>query len=222
MRGADRLIAALEARGGRHRLRPARRRVAGDPRRAARLADPPRARAPRGRRGPRRRGLRARPPGASASRSSPAARARRTSSPRSPTPTWTRCRRVFITAQVPSHLRRHDGVPGVRRDRHDAPDRQALDRGRGAPTTSRARSTRRSTSRARGRPGPVLVDVPADAAKGLARRTRCEAPSLPGYRTRDVPNGRQLRRAAAAIAEARRPVLYAGGGVVHAEALRPS
>jgi acetolactate synthase-1/2/3 large subunit len=68
------------------------------------------------------------------------------------------------------------------------------------------------------RPGPVLVDVPADASKGLARADACDAPSLPGYRTRDVPNGRQLRRAAAAIAQARRPVLYAGGGVVHAEA----
>jgi acetolactate synthase-1/2/3 large subunit len=68
------------------------------------------------------------------------------------------------------------------------------------------------------RPGPVLVDVPADASKGLARADACDAPSLPGYRTRDVPNGRQVRRAATAIARARRPVLYAGGGVVHAEA----
>ena len=68
------------------------------------------------------------------------------------------------------------------------------------------------------RPGPVLVDVPSDASKGVARADAGGAPSLPGYRTRDVPNGRQLRRAAAAIAQARRPVLYAGGGVVHAEA----
>ena len=63
-----------------------------------------------------------------------------------------------------------------------------------------------------------MVDVPADAAEGLARRRLrgAVAARLPDPR---LPNGRQLRRAAAgAIAEARRPVLYAGGGVVHAEA----
>jgi acetolactate synthase-1/2/3 large subunit len=68
-----------------------------------------------------------------------------------------------------------------------------------------------------GRPGPVVVDVPADAIKGPAREGR-DAPSLPGYRSRVVPNGKQLRRAAAAIATARRPVVYAGGGVVAADA----
>jgi acetolactate synthase-1/2/3 large subunit len=68
-----------------------------------------------------------------------------------------------------------------------------------------------------GRPGPVVVDVPADAAKGPARPSSAE-PSLPGYRTRATPHPAQLRKAAEAIAGARRPVLYAGGGVVHAEA----
>jgi acetolactate synthase-1/2/3 large subunit len=68
-----------------------------------------------------------------------------------------------------------------------------------------------------GRPGPVVVDVPADVAKGPARAGHAE-PALPGYRTRSTPHGGQLRKAAHAIAEARRPVLYAGGGVVHAEA----
>jgi acetolactate synthase-1/2/3 large subunit len=68
-----------------------------------------------------------------------------------------------------------------------------------------------------GRPGPVVVDIPSDIARAPAR-AGSGAPSLPGYRTRVVPNGRQLRTAAQAIAAARRPVLYAGGGVVHAEA----
>jgi acetolactate synthase-1/2/3 large subunit len=68
-----------------------------------------------------------------------------------------------------------------------------------------------------GRPGPVVVDVPADAVKSPAREGS-EQPSLPGYRSRVVPNGKQLRKAAAAIAASRRPVLYAGGGVVHADA----
>jgi acetolactate synthase-1/2/3 large subunit len=68
-----------------------------------------------------------------------------------------------------------------------------------------------------GRPGPVVVDIPSDIARAPARAGN-GTPSLPGYRTRVVPNGRQLRTAAQAIAAARRPVLYAGGGIVHAEA----
>jgi acetolactate synthase I/II/III large subunit len=71
-----------------------------------------------------------------------------------------------------------------------------------------------------GRPGPVLVDVPSDLLKAPARASRGGrgGVDLPGYRPRETPNGRQLRRAAEAIAVARRPVLYAGGGVVHAGA----
>ena len=68
-----------------------------------------------------------------------------------------------------------------------------------------------------GRPGPVLIDVPNDIAGGPARDDT--HPSyLPGYRPRERPNGRQVRRAAEALAAARRPVLYAGGGVVNADA----
>jgi acetolactate synthase-1/2/3 large subunit len=69
-----------------------------------------------------------------------------------------------------------------------------------------------------GRPGPVLVDVPVDVAGGPARGTPAHPPNLPGYHPRMKPNGRQVRIAAQALAAARRPVLYAGGGVVHAEA----
>jgi acetolactate synthase-1/2/3 large subunit len=68
-----------------------------------------------------------------------------------------------------------------------------------------------------GRPGPVLVDVPTDIASAPAR-DEVRAPCLPGHRPCLRPNGRQVRLAARAIAAAHRPVLYAGGGVVHAEA----
>ena len=68
-----------------------------------------------------------------------------------------------------------------------------------------------------GRPGPVLVDVPSDVARDPAR-AGVHAPQLPGYRPRSKPNGRQVRLAAQALAAARRPVIYAGGGVVHAGA----
>src|SRR4051812_1268334 len=66
-----------------------------------------------------------------------------------------------------------------------------------------------------GRPGPVLIDLPVDVASGPARDAT-HAPYLAGYRPRARPNGRQVRRAAEALAAARRPVLYVGGGVVQA------
>jgi acetolactate synthase-1/2/3 large subunit len=69
-----------------------------------------------------------------------------------------------------------------------------------------------------GRPGPVLLDLPVDIANAPARDTPPHAPQLPGYKPRAKPNGRQVRIAAQAIAAARRSVLYAGGGVVHAGA----
>ncbi len=68
-----------------------------------------------------------------------------------------------------------------------------------------------------GRPGPVLIDLPVDVAAAPAR-DGTHPPYLPGHRPRTRPNGRQVRRAAQALAAARRPVLYVGGGVVQADA----
>jgi acetolactate synthase I/II/III large subunit len=68
-----------------------------------------------------------------------------------------------------------------------------------------------------GRPGPVLLDIPVDLASAPARATVLER-GLRGYHPTRRPNGAQVRKAAEAIAAAQRPVLYAGGGVVHAEA----
>ena len=74
-------------------------------------------------------------------------------------------------------------------------------------------SPRRSTSPSTGRPGPVLVDLPKDV---LQERTTFSWPpriDLPGYKPVTRPHGKQIREAARLIAEARRPVLYVGGGV---------
>ena len=68
-----------------------------------------------------------------------------------------------------------------------------------------------------GRPGPVLIDLPADIALAPARDAVRDS-YLPGYRPRHRPNGRQVRWAAEALAAARRPVLYAGGGVTQSDA----
>ena len=69
-----------------------------------------------------------------------------------------------------------------------------------------------------GRPGPVLVDISKDALQ--ARTTFSWPPriELPGYRPVTRPHSKQIREAARLIAEAERPVLYVGGGVIRARA----
>jgi acetolactate synthase I/II/III large subunit len=69
-----------------------------------------------------------------------------------------------------------------------------------------------------GRPGPVLVDLPKDI---LQEQTNFSWPprlELPGYKPVTRPHGKQVREAARLIAEARRPVLYVGGGAISANA----
>jgi acetolactate synthase I/II/III large subunit len=65
---------------------------------------------------------------------------------------------------------------------------------------------------ATGRPGPVLVDVPKDVQQAPFEGGFEVAVELPGYRPTVVGHARQIKRAAEAIAAARRPVLMVGGG----------
>ncbi len=69
-----------------------------------------------------------------------------------------------------------------------------------------------------GRPGPVLVDIAKDALQAFTTYAYPESISLPGYRPTTRPHGKQVREAARMIVEARRPVLYVGGGVIRARA----
>ncbi|MDR1807887.1 MAG: acetolactate synthase large subunit [Propionibacteriaceae bacterium] len=71
---------------------------------------------------------------------------------------------------------------------------------------------------ATGRPGPVLVDVTKDALNGLMEFSWPAPIALPGYRPTVTPHFRQVREAAAMIAQAQRPVILAGGGIVKAGA----
>jgi acetolactate synthase-1/2/3 large subunit len=65
-----------------------------------------------------------------------------------------------------------------------------------------------------GRPGPVLVDIPKNVFTGGCEFEYPETVSLPGYRpTYDGHEG-QIKKAAQAIWQAKRPVIYAGGGVI--------
>ncbi|MFI6387699.1 acetolactate synthase large subunit [Nonomuraea sp. NPDC050540] len=64
-----------------------------------------------------------------------------------------------------------------------------------------------------GRPGPVLVDISKDALQAQTEFHWPPTMQLPGYRPVTRPHSKQIREAAKLIAEARRPVLYVGGGV---------
>ncbi|TQN30867.1 acetolactate synthase large subunit [Haloactinospora alba] len=69
-----------------------------------------------------------------------------------------------------------------------------------------------------GRPGPVLVDIAKDALQAQTTFSWPQRLDLPGYRPVTKPHGKQVREAARLIAEARRPVIYAGGGVLRSGA----
>ncbi|MEM6328907.1 MAG: biosynthetic-type acetolactate synthase large subunit [Planctomycetota bacterium] len=70
-----------------------------------------------------------------------------------------------------------------------------------------------------GRPGPVLIDMPKDVQlDSCLPDYECEL-DLPGYKP-EKPRARaeQIKQAAAAIKRAKRPVIYAGGGIILSDA----
>jgi len=69
-----------------------------------------------------------------------------------------------------------------------------------------------------GRPGPVVVDIPQDLSRGDIAYEPVLDVSLPGYQPTVDGNQKQIRQAANALASARRPVIYAGGGVINSGA----
>jgi acetolactate synthase-1/2/3 large subunit len=64
----------------------------------------------------------------------------------------------------------------------------------------------------------VLVDIAKDALQKMTTFNWPSELALPGYRPTTRPHGKQVREAAKLIAEAKRPVLYVGGGVIKANA----
>jgi acetolactate synthase-1/2/3 large subunit len=73
-----------------------------------------------------------------------------------------------------------------------------------------------------GRPGPVLLDVPKDVLQAEIDfywpSDEDVVASLPGYRPTVKGHPRMIKEAARLIGEARRPVIYAGGGILKARA----
>lgn len=64
----------------------------------------------------------------------------------------------------------------------------------------------------------MLVDIPKDILQGQCTFSWPPKIDLPGYKPTTKPHNRQIREAAKLIAQARKPVLYVGGGVIRGEA----
>jgi acetolactate synthase-1/2/3 large subunit len=71
---------------------------------------------------------------------------------------------------------------------------------------------------ASGRPGPVLVDIPKDVFQAQRHYTPVSAIHLPGYKVFTEGHTGQIRRAAQMMWDAQRPFVYAGGGIIAANA----
>ncbi len=65
-----------------------------------------------------------------------------------------------------------------------------------------------------GRPGPVLIDIPVDITTDLIDEDFKVDISLPGYKPTLKGNLKQIKQAAKKIAESKKPVIFAGGGVI--------
>jgi acetolactate synthase-1/2/3 large subunit len=69
-----------------------------------------------------------------------------------------------------------------------------------------------------GRPGPVLIDIPKDMSVAEAEFDYEQDVQLPGYQPTTKPNHLQIRKLVEAVSRAKRPVILAGAGVLHANA----
>ena len=71
-----------------------------------------------------------------------------------------------------------------------------------------------------GRPGPILVDLPKDVINAKAEYKFPKKISLKGYKPTTEAHMGQIKRAYTAIDKAKRPVIYAGGGVISSNAAK--
>ena len=65
-----------------------------------------------------------------------------------------------------------------------------------------------------GRPGPVLIDLPKDIQKAVTTYAYPESISMRSYNPTYTPNPKQVAKVADAVRKAKRPIIYAGGGVI--------
>jgi acetolactate synthase-1/2/3 large subunit len=71
---------------------------------------------------------------------------------------------------------------------------------------------------ASGRPGPVLVDIPKDVSQQLAEYSYPKSVSMRSYNPVIKGHAGQIKKAVQMLLEAKRPMIYAGGGVILGDA----
>lgn len=69
-----------------------------------------------------------------------------------------------------------------------------------------------------GRPGPVLIDIPKDVQQNKTSKTKSKGVNIPGYKPTIAGNLKQIKSAAELINKSKKPVIYAGGGVIASDA----
>ena len=122
---------------------------------------------------------------------------------------------VCLTGQVPTHL--------IGNDAFQEADTTGITR----PATKHNYLVKRADDLVRviheafhvartGRPGPVVVDLPKDILIGPAPYREPAHVQHRSYRPRTEPDPRRIEEAVALLKRARRPVVYAGGGIINA------
>jgi acetolactate synthase-1/2/3 large subunit len=122
---------------------------------------------------------------------------------------------VCLTGQVPTHL--------IGNDAFQEADTTGITR----PATKHNYLVKRSEDLARtvheafyvaraGRPGPVVIDLPKDILINKAPYTPPPTTAHRSYRPQTEPDAGQIAKAIALLKSAKRPVIYAGGGVINA------
>ena len=124
---------------------------------------------------------------------------------------------VVFTGQVPSHLIGNDAfqevdIVGITRPctKHNYLVQRVEDLAR---TIKEAFYIARS-----GRPGPVLVDLPKDVVQTATTYKPVQNIQLKSYKPTYQPNIKQLPKAIKLIKEAKKPVVFTGGGVILSQA----
>ncbi|MGB8839562.1 MAG: acetolactate synthase 3 large subunit [Aliidongia sp.] len=121
---------------------------------------------------------------------------------------------ICLTGQVPTHL--------IGNDAFQEADTTGITR----PCTKHNYLIKDSNKLARtiheafwvarnGRPGPVVIDLPKDILTAAAPYTPPESVVHRTYRPRIVPEAAAIDQAVTALAGAKRPIIYAGGGVIN-------
>ncbi|MBM3586455.1 MAG: acetolactate synthase 3 large subunit [Alphaproteobacteria bacterium] len=122
---------------------------------------------------------------------------------------------ICLTGQVPTHL--------IGNDAFQEADTTGITR----PATKHNYLVKKSEDLARvmheafyvaksGRPGPVVVDLPKDILINKAPYREATTQSHRSYRPRTEPDAKGIHDAVRLLKRARRPIIYAGGGVINA------